>query len=263
MVAADEMVVLDRWAVGCALKAQQEIVEAYENYDFHLVTQKLMQFCSVEMGSFYLDIIKDRQYTAKADSLARRSCQSALFLIAEAMVRWMAPIMSFTADEIWKLLPGERAQFVFTEEWFDGLFGLKEGEALDEAYWAELLLVRGEVNKALETARADKRIGSSLQAEVTLYAEPALAEKLTRLGEELRFVLITSQAKVEAVTAAPADAQATELAGLWLNVTATEAAKCERCWHHVADVGTIAGHEGICGRCVTNIDGDGETRAFA
>ena len=102
-----------------------------------------------------------------------------------------------------------------------------------------------------------------MQAEVTLYAEPALAEKLTRLGEELRFVLITSQAKVEAVTAAPADAQATELAGLWLNVTATEAAKCERCWHHVADVGTIAGHEGICGRCVTNIDGDGETRAFA
>ena len=110
MVAADEMVVLDRWAVGCALKAQQEIVDAYENYDFHLVTQKLMQFCSIEMGSFYLDIIKDRQYTAKADSLARRSCQSALFLIAEAMVRWMAPIMSFTADEIWALLPGDRAK---------------------------------------------------------------------------------------------------------------------------------------------------------
>ena len=263
MVKADEMVVLDRWAVGCALKAQQEIVEAYDNYDFHLVTQKLMQFCSVEMGSFYLDIIKDRQYTAKADSLARRSCQSALFLIAEAMVRWMAPIMSFTADEIWKLLPGERAQFVFTEEWFDGLFGLKEGEALDDSYWAELLAVRGEVNKALEAARADKRIGSSLQAEVTLYAEPALAEKLSRLGEELRFVLITSQAKLAVASEAPAGAQATELAGLWLTVTATEAAKCERCWHHVADVGTIAGHETICGRCVSNVDGDGEARRFA
>ena len=263
MVCADEMVVLDRWAVGCALKAQQEIVEAYDNYDFHLVTQKLMQFCSVEMGSFYLDIIKDRQYTAKADSLARRSCQSALFLIAEAMVRWMAPIMSFTADEIWKLLPGERAQFVFTEEWFDGLFGLKEGEALDDGYWAELLAVRGEVNKALEAARADKRIGSSLQAEVTLYAEPALAEKLSRLGEELRFVLITSQARVAVANEAPAGAQATELSGLWLSVTATEAAKCERCWHHVADVGTIAGHETICGRCVSNVDGDGEARRFA
>jgi Isoleucyl-tRNA synthetase len=179
------------------------------------------------------------------------------------MVRWMAPIMSFTADEIWKLLPGERSQFVFTEEWFDGLFGLNDGEAMDDAYWADLLAVRSEVNKALEAARADKRIGSSLQAEVTLLAEPALAEKLVRLGDELRFVLITSQAKVEAVTAAPADAQATELSGLWLQVAATEAAKCERCWHHVADVGTIAGHEGICGRCVTNVEGDGETRAFA
>ena len=263
MVAADEMVVLDRWAVGCALKAQEEIIQAYSEYDFHLVTQKLMQFCSVEMGSFYLDIIKDRQYTAKADSLARRSCQSALYLIVEAMVRWMAPIMSFTADEIWKLLPGERSQFVFTEEWFDGLFGLNDGEAMDDAYWADLLAVRSEVNKALEAARADKRIGSSLQAEVTLFAEPALAEKLVRLGDELRFVLITSQAKVEAVTAAPADAQATELNGLWLQVAATAAAKCERCWHHVADVGTIAGHEGICGRCVTNVEGDGETRAFA
>lgn len=263
MVKADEMVVLDRWAVGCAQKAQQEIIEAYDNYDFHLVTQKLMQFCSVEMGSFYLDIIKDRQYTAKADSLARRSCQSALFLIAEAMVRWMAPIMSFTADEIWALLPGDRAKFVFTEEWFDGLFGLNEGEALDDGYWADLLAVRGEVNKALEAARADKRIGSSLQAEVTLYAEPALAEKLSRLGEELRFVLITSQAKVAVASEAPAGAQATELAGLWLTVTATEAAKCERCWHHVADVGTIAGHETICGRCVTNLDGDGEVRRFA
>ena len=263
MVAADEMVVLDRWAVGCALKAQEEIIQAYADYDFHLVTQKLMQFCSVEMGSFYLDIIKDRQYTAKADSLARRSCQSALYLIVEAMVRWMAPIMSFTADEIWKLLPGERSQFVFTEEWFDGLFGLHDGEAMDDAYWADLLAVRSEVNKALEAARADKRIGSSLQAEVTLLAEPALAEKLVRLGDELRFVLITSQAKVETVTTAPEDAQATELNGLWLQVSATAAAKCERCWHHVADVGTIAGHEGICGRCVTNVEGDGETRAFA
>ncbi len=248
---------------GSFRKGQQEIIEAYEACDFHLVTQKLMQFCSIEMGSFYLDIIKDRQYTAKADSLARRSCQSALFLIAEAMVRWMAPIMSFTADEIWKLLPGERAKFVFTEEWFDGLFGLQPGEALDDAYWAQLLAVRAEVNKALEAARADKRIGSSLQAEVTLYAVPELAEKLQRIGSELRFVLITSKAEVEVCAAAPAGAQATELPGLWLSVTATAAAKCERCWHHVADVGTIAGHETICGRCVSNVDGDGEQREFA
>ena len=141
---------------------------AYDEYNFHQVTQKLMQFCSVEMGSFYLDIIKDRQYTAKADSLARRSCQTALFHIVEAMVRWMAPIMSFTADEIWALLPGERDKFVFTQEWYAGLFGLAAGESMDDAFWAELLDVRAEVNKALEAARNDKRIGGSLQAEVVI-----------------------------------------------------------------------------------------------
>ncbi|WP_258057743.1 isoleucine--tRNA ligase, partial [Serratia marcescens] len=142
-VAPEDMVVLDRWAVGRALAAQQDIEQAYANYDFHEVVQRLMQFCSVEMGSFYLDIIKDRQYTAKSDSVARRSCQTALYHIVEALVRWMAPIMSFTADEIWGFMPGKRAQYVFTEEWYDGLFGLAEGEPMNDAFWAELLKVRG------------------------------------------------------------------------------------------------------------------------
>ncbi|PYA36963.1 isoleucine--tRNA ligase, partial [Serratia marcescens] len=163
-VAPEDMVVLDRWAVGRALAAQQDIEQAYANYDFHEVVQRLMQFCSVEMGSFYLDIIKDRQYTAKSDSVARRSCQTALYHIVEALVRWMAPIMSFTADEIWGFMPGKRAQYVFTEEWYDGLFGLAEGEPMNDAFWAELLKVRGEVNKVLEQARADKRLGGSLEA---------------------------------------------------------------------------------------------------
>jgi isoleucyl-tRNA synthetase len=118
MVKPEEMVVLDRWAVGCAQAAQEDILKAYESYDFHEVVQRLMRFCSIEMGSFYLDIIKDRQYTAKADSVARRSCQTALFHIAEALVRWMAPIMSFTADEIWGYLPGDREKYVFTGEWY-------------------------------------------------------------------------------------------------------------------------------------------------
>ncbi|SUB18498.1 Isoleucine--tRNA ligase [Pantoea agglomerans] len=162
LVKPEEMVVVDRWAVGRAQAAQADIVASYENYDFHEVIQRLMQFCSIEMGSFYLDIIKDRQYTAKGDGLARRSCQTALWHIVEALVRWMAPIMSFTADEIWGYLPGERAQYVFTEEWYQGLFGLAEDEALNDAYWAELLKVRGEVNKVIEQARADKRIGGAL-----------------------------------------------------------------------------------------------------
>ncbi|MCD8548895.1 MAG: isoleucine--tRNA ligase [Aeromonadaceae bacterium] len=262
MVQPEQMVVLDRWAVGRAKAVQDEIAQAYDEYNFHQVTQKLMQFCSVEMGSFYLDIIKDRQYTAKADSLARRSCQTALFHIVEAMVRWMAPIMSFTADEIWALLPGERDPFVFTQEWYDGLFGLQAGESMDDAFWAQLLAVRSEVNKALEAARNDKRIGGSLQAEVTLFAADELADKLAALGEELRFVLLTSQAQVSREPA-PAEAIATELAGLAVLVQASPAAKCERCWQHVADVGSHAGHEGICGRCVSNVAGEGEVRKYA
>ncbi|NIH16050.1 isoleucine--tRNA ligase [Serratia symbiotica] len=263
-VAPEEMVVLDRWAIGRALAAQQDIEQAYANYDFHEVVQRLMQFCSVEMGSFYLDIIKDRQYTAKRDSIARRSCQTALFHIAEALVRWMAPIMSFTADEIWGFLPGKRAQYVFTEEWYSGLFALAEGENMNDAFWAELLKVRGEVNKLLEQARADKRLGSPLEAAVTLYADSELAERLNSLQDELRFVLLTSAAHVAPLADAPVDAQATELLkGLKIAVTTAEGKKCPRCWHYTTDIGLVAAHTDICGRCVTNVSGDGEKRNYA
>ncbi|MEL5456880.1 isoleucine--tRNA ligase [Serratia ureilytica] len=263
-VAPEDMVVLDRWAVGRALAAQQDIEQAYANYDFHEVVQRLMQFCSVEMGSFYLDIIKDRQYTAKSDSVARRSCQTALYHIVEALVRWMAPIMSFTADEIWGFMPGKRAQYVFTEEWYDGLFGLAEGEPMNDAFWAELLKVRGEVNKVLEQARADKRLGGSLEAAVTLYADSELAARLNSLQDELRFVLLTSAASVAPLAEAPADAQASELLkGLKIAFSTAPGEKCPRCWHYTTDIGLVAVHADICGRCVSNVAGDGEKRNFA
>ncbi|CUZ05100.1 isoleucine--tRNA ligase [Serratia marcescens] len=263
-VAPEDMVVLDRWAVGRALAAQQDIEQAYANYDFHEVVQRLMQFCSVEMGSFYLDIIKDRQYTAKSDSVARRSCQTALYHIVEALVRWMAPIMSFTADEIWGFMPGKRAQYVFTEEWYDGLFGLAEGEPMNDAFWAELLKVRGEVNKVLEQARADKRLGGSLEAAVTLYADSELAVRLNSLQDELRFVLLTSAASVAPLAEAPADAQASELLkGLKIAFSTAPGEKCPRCWHYTTDIGLVAEHADICGRCVSNVAGDGEKRNFA
>lgn len=263
-VAPEDMVVLDRWAVGRALAAQQDIEQAYANYDFHEVVQRLMQFCSVEMGSFYLDIIKDRQYTAKSDSVARRSCQTALYHIVEALVRWMAPIMSFTADEIWGFMPGKRAQYVFTEEWYDGLFGLAEGEPMNDAFWAELLKVRGEVNKVLEQARADKRLGGSLEAAVTLYADSELAARLNSLQDELRFVLLTSAASVAPLADAPADAQASELLkGLKIAFSTAPGEKCPRCWHYTSDIGLVAEHADICGRCVSNVAGDGEKRNFA
>ncbi|NAX48315.1 isoleucine--tRNA ligase [Photobacterium halotolerans] len=262
-VPAEEMVALDRWAVAQAKAAQDEIIKAYDEYNLHTVTQRLMHFCSIEMGSFYLDVIKDRQYTAKRGGHAQRSCQTALYYIVEALVRWMAPIMSFTADEIWNEMPGERDTFVFTGEWFDGLFALSDNEAFSNEFWTEIQAVRGAVNKLLEEARNEKRLGGALQAEVTLYAEPELAAKLSRLENELRFVLLTSKAQVALADSKPAEAKPTEVAGLSVLVTASEAAKCDRCWHHVADVGTIAGHEEICGRCVTNIDGQGEERKFA
>lgn len=263
IVPVEEMVALDRWAVGRALAAQEEIVKAYEEYNTHGVTQRLMQFCSIEMGSFYLDVIKDRQYTAKRGGNAQRSCQTALYYIVEALVRWMAPIMSFTADEIWNEMPGQRDKFVFTGEWFDGLFGLAEGEELNNEFWTEIQAVRGAVNKLLEDARKEKTIGGALQAEVTLFADDALAAKINKLEDELRFVLLTSAAKVKSLSEKTDAAQATDIEGLFVEVAAAEGEKCDRCWHHTPDVGTIEGHEKICGRCVSNVDGEGEVRKFA
>ncbi|WP_217533999.1 isoleucine--tRNA ligase [Vibrio metschnikovii] len=269
MIPVEEMVALDRWAVGRGLAAQQEIIKAYDEYNTHAVVQRLMHFCSIEMGSFYLDVIKDRQYTAKRGSHAQRSCQTALYYIVEALVRWMAPIMSFTADEIWHAMPAKQAdgqargQFVFTSEWYQGLVGLDESETFNNAFWNDIQHVRGAVNKLLENARNEKVIGGSLQAQVTLFVDDALAAKLKRLHNELRFVLLTSKAEVKSLSEKSAQAQATEINGLWVEVSKVDAEKCERCWHHTDDVGTIAGHETICGRCVSNIDGDGEQRQFA
>ncbi|ASI89998.1 MULTISPECIES: isoleucine--tRNA ligase [Vibrio] len=263
LVPADEMVALDRWAVGRALAAQEEIVKAYGEYNTHAVTQRLMQFCSIEMGSFYLDVIKDRQYTAKLGGHAQRSCQTALYYIVEALVRWMAPIMSFTADEIWNEMPGQRDKFVFAGEWFDGLFGLAEGEELSNEFWTEIQSVRNAVNKQLESARAEKIIGGALQAEVTLYADDTLTATINKLEDELRFVLLTSAATVKPLSEKTDAAKETEVEGLFVEVKATENEKCDRCWHHTPDVGTIEGHEKICGRCVSNIAGEGEVRKFA
>ncbi|MFZ7274300.1 isoleucine--tRNA ligase [Avibacterium avium] len=261
LVKPEEMIVLDRWAVDCALNAQKEIQEAYDNYQFHAVVQRLMKFCSIEMGSFYLDIIKDRQYTTKADSLARRSCQTALWHIAEALVRWIAPILSFTADEIWQYIPGERAEFVFTEEFYDGLFPLSAEETMNDAYWQQVLKLRDEVNRVLEQARADKTIGAALEAEVTLYANDEYAKILSQLENELRFVLITSKAQVKPL--AEADVEAGEIEGFKVKVVRSANEKCPRCWHYSDTIGTNPAHPTLCSRCVENVDGEGEVRRFA
>ena len=258
-----QMLALDRWVVDAAARLQGELTEAYEQYRFWNVYSRVHNFCVQELGGFYLDIIKDRQYTTQADSQARRSCQTALFHIAEALVRWIAPILAFTAEEIWQYLPGERNESVFLNTWYDGLFELEPGAELGGEFWAEVMAVKTAVNKELENQRNAKTIGGNLQAEVTLYAEETLAAKLARLGDELRFVLITSSASLAPLAGAPAEAVDSELPGLKLSVVKSAHAKCTRCWHFRDDVGQHAAHPELCGRCVDNVDGAGEERLHA
>ncbi|WP_203143954.1 isoleucine--tRNA ligase [Marinobacter mangrovi] len=261
-VAPEDMLALDRWMVDRALTMQQSLNEDYQNYAFLKVYQKIYNFCEATLGGFYLDIIKDRQYTTQADSLARRSCQTALFHVAEALVRWIAPILSFTADEIWQHLPGERGESVFLEDWYSGLVALPADLSMGREYWIEIQGVKEAVNKCLEDARNRGDIKGSLSAEVTLYCEGDLKADLEALGDELRFVLITSEATVAPIAEA-GDAEQTGLEGLRVRVVPTAHAKCDRCWHHREDVGQHADHPKLCGRCIENIEGDGEKRAFA
>lgn len=265
---APEMLALDQWIVDKTLKLQNEIAHAYDNYQFVQVYQKVHNFCALELGGFYLDIIKDRQYTTQKESKARRSAQTALYHIAEALARWIAPILSFTAEEIWKELPANtsgRSESVFLETFYEGLTPISEGVELGVQYWDRILEVKAAVNKALEDARNNgiAKKGGSLSTEAILYCSDALGRELARLGDELRFVLITSKADVRPLAERKDAARATEVEGLFVEIKATESAKCERCWHHMPEVGTLPGHEDLCQRCVDNIEGEGEVRHFA
>ena len=261
-VAPAELIELDRWAVDRALRLQEEVIAAYRDYQFHLIYQKIHNFCAVELGGFYLDVIKDRQYTTQADSLARRSAQTAMYHILEALARWLAPILSFTADEIWAHIPGERGDSVFLEGWYQGLFPLDADDPFGRAFWDRVIAVRTAVGKELERLRADGAIGSNLAAEVELYCGPELHADLERLGAELRFVMITSDVHLHPAEPRPEAAVAAG-DGLWILVRPSEHAKCVRCWHHRPDVGGNPEHPELCGRCVENVEGPGETRRFA
>ncbi|MNJ23319.1 Isoleucine--tRNA ligase [compost metagenome] len=263
LLPAEDMLALDRWAVDRTLLLQRELEEHYGEYRFWNVYSKIHNFCVQELGGFYLDIIKDRQYTTGANSVARRSCQTALYHISEALVRWIAPILAFTADELWQYLPGERNESVMLNTWYQGLTELPEGFELGRAYWDRVMAAKTAVNKELENQRSAKAIGGNLQAEVTLFADDALSADLNKLGDELRFVLITSAASVAPFVQAPADAVETEVPGLKLKVVKSGHAKCGRCWHFRADVGANPEHPEICARCADNISGKGEVRHYA
>jgi isoleucyl-tRNA synthetase len=264
LVAANEMLALDRWAVAQAAKSQTKIIDAYNEMQFHLVYQEILHFCSIQMGSLYLDITKDRQYTMPSDSLPRRSAQTAAYHILRALTRWMSPILSFTAEELWKKMPFEDAEFSILSEWYDGLFELGDTESITETDWQKIFAVREATGKQLEQLRKDKGIGSSLDAEVFVHCAGDTFDALNKLGEELRFVLITSAAQVQPAENQPDDSvEANGLDNVWLQSIASPHNKCVRCWHHQDSVGDHSDHPELCGRCVENVSGSGEERHYA
>jgi isoleucyl-tRNA synthetase len=250
----DDMVALDRWIVHRAWQVQEDIAGAYARYDFAAVVQSLMNFCSVDLGSLYLDVTKDRLYTMGEDSRGRRSAQSAMYRIAEAFVRWIAPVLSFTADEMWGYLPGARPGNVLFVTWYDGLAPLPADAALSLTDMDGLLALREQVAKVLEPMRAAGEIGAALEAEIELRCGVADQNWITPLAEELRFLLISGDVRVVP------DAEARGAIGVLAQRTAKS--KCVRCWHHREDVGADAAHPLLCGRCVRNIAGPGEDRRW-
>jgi isoleucyl-tRNA synthetase len=265
-VPVEDMVALDRWALRRAAELHAEVVAAYRSYDFHLIYQKVHNFCVLDLGGFYLDVTKDRLYTTQAASVARRSAQTAMHHIAEALVRWLAPVLSFTAEEIWSHLPGPREASVFHATWH--ALPAVPADAID---WNGLLALRGDVARELERLRVDGVIGAPLEARVELFCDAGDLARFSALGDELRFLLITSGASVAALEAtggrealvAEGAVPSQSAPGTLLRVTPTAAPKCIRCWHRRDDVGTHEGHDGICGRCVENVAGPGELRRFA
>ena len=260
-VANDDLVSLDAEMIRRATELASKIMGHYARYEFSEVTQALHHFCVDDLGGFYLDIVKDRQYTLKPDSHARKSCQTALYWITDALVRWMAPILSFTAQEIWEAMPGERPhQFVFAVTEAD----LPEANGRAQVNWQLIQSAKESVNQAIEAARNDGLVKGSLSAEVALYADGAVFDALTALGDEIRFVTITSEVDLYPLSEAPDGAVTDSVCPqLAVVVKATESEKCERCWHHRPDVGSVSAHPTLCTRCVDNVEGTGEERTFA
>ena len=270
----EKLLALDRWAIERTRALQEEITAHYRSYAFHLIYQKVHNFCIVDLGGLYLEIVRDRLYTTPAASHARRSAQTALWHITEAMVRWLAPILAFTGEEMWRYLPGERAESVFLSSWHT--LPAPPADAID---WEMLFALRKDVGRELEQLRTAGQIGAPLDAVLNFWCVPQLHRRIAALGEELRFFTITSEAHVHPVSAqsvellaedsarspagVPAEAiPALSVPGVWLSVQPSAAAKCVRCWHHRVDVGADATHPQLCARCVDNLAMPGESRRY-
>ena len=240
-----QMLEIDRHALARAAELQGEILAHYEVYEFHPVVAKLQVYCSEDLGAFYLDVLKDRLYTTAPKSLARRSAQTALWQITHAMLRWMAPFLSFTAEEAWQHFGDSESIFVETYAKLDA------PDAALLTRWARIRAIRELVNKEIEAVRTAGAVGSSLQANLLLTVGAEDHALLSSLGDDLKFVFITSVAQLRAGEA------------LQIEVSPSSATKCERCWHWRADVGADTAHPTICARCVINLHGDGEVRTVA
>ena len=257
LVDMNDMLVLDRWIVSKTHDLQQQVINEYDNYNFHFVMKAILNFCTNDLGGFYLDVIKDRQYTTQTDSLARRSAQSALFHISHAMVRWLSPILSFTSEEIWQFLPGASNESVFLQTWYEGLEGNFDSPVIESCRDINTYL-----RKELEEMRRNKVIGSSLDAEVDIYCKDENYQNLLGLKDELRFVFITSEARVNELSSKPSDAKEID-SSIAIKVYKSKHQKCVRCWHHRPEIGQNKMHNDLCGRCVENVSGKGENRVFA
>ena len=257
LVDMNDMLVLDRWIVSKTHDLQQQVINEYDNYNFHFVMKAILNFCTNDLGGFYLDVIKDRQYTTQTDSLARRSAQSALFHISHAMVRWLSPILSFTSEEIWQFLPGASNESIFLQTWYEDL----EGD-FDSQVIATSRDINTHLRKELEEMRRNKVIGSSLDAEVDIYCKDEDYQNLLGLKDELRFVFITSEARVNELSNKPSDAKEIS-SSIAIKVYKSHHQKCIRCWHHRPEIGHNKMHNDLCDRCIENVSGKGENRAFA
>lgn len=253
-----QMLALDRYILFKAKELQEKVAKAYSEYQFHVVYQEIHNFCSVDLGSFYLDIIKDRQYTGKRDGIPRRSAQTAMYHMMESLVRLMAPILSFTAEEIWQYMPGDaekREASVFLVNKYYEFPEFELEKEMNEEFWERVREIRDAVNKELEGKRAENLIGSGLEAELVLYANPEIYQLLSPIKEELRFVFITSKAELK-------KNEETKEA-FYLKINRSPYEKCVRCWHRREDVNKKLDYPGLCGRCVENVGGKGETRSYA
>jgi len=261
-LAPAQMLPFDRWAVDRALQIQNEVSQAYDDYQFMQVYQKVNNYCALELSAIYLNVLKDRLYTTQAESLPRRSAQTAMYHILESLVRWIAPVLSYTAEEIWGLMPGEREDSVLMSEWYDGLFALGEGQ-YDEVFWQQTIGLVNTVNEAIEPLRRDKIIRGSLEA--TVFIQPLgenRREFLEKWGDELRFILIVSEAIVVGDRdTAPETCYETQDYRVWIEKNPDD--KCVRCWHQREDVGQSEEHPELCGRCIENVAGAGEQRRLA